>query len=54
MVEWTGMSAKYTVLPLGELYALGHGDLFITAEDLARPGGDHGRLSRGGRGSGAQ
>lgn len=35
MVEWTGMSAKYTVLPLGELYALGHGDLFITAEDLA-------------------
>ena len=38
MVEWTGMSAKYTVLPLGELYALGHGDLFITAEDLARLG----------------
>lgn len=32
------MSAKYTVLPLGELYALGHGDLFITAEDLARLG----------------
>ena len=26
------------MLPLGELYALGHGDLFITAEDLARLG----------------
>lgn len=38
MTEWAGMSAKYSTLPLGELYALGHGDLFITAEDLARFG----------------
>ncbi len=36
MVTWTNMSAKYNHLPLGQLYCLGHGDLFITARDLAR------------------
>jgi D-alanyl-D-alanine carboxypeptidase len=36
MATWSNMSAKYTGLPLGDLYCLGHGDLFITARDLAR------------------
>lgn len=36
MAAWANMSAKYTQLPLGQLYCLGHGDLFITAGDLAR------------------
>lgn len=36
MADWSNMSAKYTNLPLGQLYALGHGDLFITAKDLTR------------------
>ena len=36
MTDWANMSAKYTGLPLGQLYALGHGDLFITAKDLTR------------------
>ena len=36
MPGWWNMNAKYASLPLGQLYALGHGDLFITAGDLAR------------------
>ncbi len=36
MPQWQGMTGKYTVLPVGQLYALGHGDLFISAGDLAR------------------
>ncbi len=36
MPGWWTMSAKYTGLPQGQLYALGHGDLFITAGDLCR------------------
>ena len=36
MPSWQGMSRKYESLPLGQLYGLGHGDLFITANDLSR------------------
>lgn len=36
MPSWQGMMGKYTALPLGQLYGLGHGDLFITAADLSR------------------
>ena len=36
MPDWRNMNAKYAGLPLGQLYALGHGDLFITARDLSR------------------
>ena len=36
MPSWQGMMGKYAALPLGQLYGLGHGDLFITAADLSR------------------
>ena len=36
MPAWSNMNVKYTGLPLGQLYALGHGDLFISAPDLCR------------------
>lgn len=36
MPSWLGGEKKYTALPLGQLYGLGHGDLFISAGDLTR------------------
>ena len=36
MPAWENMNAKYDPLPVGELYALGQGDLFIAPRDLAR------------------
>ncbi|MCL2033926.1 MAG: beta-lactamase family protein [Oscillospiraceae bacterium] len=33
--RWTNMDAVYASIPVGEMYMLGHGDLFISAEDLA-------------------
>lgn len=36
MPNWLNMSHKYETLPVGQLYGLGHGDLFISARDLSR------------------
>ncbi len=36
MPNWLNMSRKYESLPVGQLYGLGHGDLFISAQDLSR------------------
>lgn len=36
MPTWKNMSDKYTCLPMGQTYALAHGDLFISAPDLCR------------------
>jgi CubicO group peptidase (beta-lactamase class C family) len=33
--RWGTMNAVYDAIPLGEMYLLGHGDLFISAKDLA-------------------
>jgi CubicO group peptidase (beta-lactamase class C family) len=33
--RWGNMNAVYDAIPLGEMYLLGHGDLFISAKDLA-------------------
>lgn len=36
--KWGNMSEAYGNIPIGDMYLLGHGDLYITARDLAKLG----------------